>query len=69
MTKEEMIKILQERKMDEVIELIEDAENGDLEELELARSLGLLRDEALNDAVIKYLEEKGVNIIYLDDEE
>lgn len=64
-----MMKILHERKMEAVLELIEDGEKGDLEELELAKSLGLLRDEALNDAVINYLQENGVKIIYLDDEE
>lgn len=63
-----MMEILREREMNEVLELIEDAEKGELEELELVKSLGLLRDEALNSAVIKHLEENGVRIIFIDGE-
>ncbi|MFA9556202.1 hypothetical protein ACERII_02680 [Evansella sp. AB-rgal1] len=69
MSRDEIINQLKERNMEEIIELIEDAENGNLEELELAKALGLLRDETLNDLVIKLLEENGVNIIYLEDDE
>ncbi|ADU30191.1 hypothetical protein [Evansella cellulosilytica] len=69
MKRDELVERLKELHMTEIIELIEDAENGDLEELELARALGLLRDEKLNDEVIKLLEDKGVNIIYLEDDE
>ncbi|MDX6152952.1 MULTISPECIES: hypothetical protein [Marinococcus] len=69
MTKAEVRQQLEERNMEEVLELIEDAENGDLKELELAASLGLLRDETLNDAVLKVLQDEGVTIIYVEDEE
>ncbi|MDZ5782263.1 hypothetical protein [Marinococcus luteus] len=69
MTKAEVRQQLEERNMEEVLELIEDAENGDLKELELAASLGLLRDEKLNDAVLKVLQDEGVTIIYVEDEE
>ena len=69
MTKAEVRQQLEERNMEEVLELIEDAENGDLKELELAASLGLLRDEKLNDAVLKVLQDEGVKIIYVEDEE
>jgi hypothetical protein len=69
MTKEELISILQEKQMTEVIELIEDAESGDLEELELVESLGLLRDEELNREVLQLLESLGVTIIYLKGDE
>ncbi|WP_078596864.1 hypothetical protein [Evansella clarkii] len=68
MKRDELIQELKQNNMDEIVELIEDAENGELEELELARSLGLLRDDRLNNAVISLLEENGVTIIYLDDE-
>ena len=68
MNRDELIQELKQNNMDEILELVEDAENGELKELELARSLGLLRDERLNDAVISLLEENGVTIIYLDDE-
>ncbi|SDW15955.1 hypothetical protein SAMN05421781_0653 [Marinococcus luteus] len=69
MTKAEVRQQLEKRNMEEVLELIEDAENGDLKELELAASLGLLRDETLNDAVLKVLQDEGVTIIYVEDEE
>ena len=69
MNKEEIIQELNDKGMNDILLLIEDAENGELEELELARSLGLLRDEKLNTAVIKLLEKNGVTIIYLDDDE
>ncbi|UTR09679.1 hypothetical protein MM300_17545 [Evansella sp. LMS18] len=68
MNRDELIQELKQNNMDEILELIEDAENGDLNELELARSLGLLRDDRLNEGVISLLEENGVTIIYLDDE-
>lgn len=68
MKRDELIQELKQNNMDEIVELIEDADNGELEELELARSLGLLRDDRLNNAVISLLEENGVTIIYLDDE-
>ncbi|MCD8510686.1 MAG: hypothetical protein LRY73_12985 [Bacillus sp. (in: Bacteria)] len=67
MTREALLKELQTRNMGEIIELIEDAENGELEQLELARALGLLRDEELNEKVINYLKEYNVEIIYLDE--
>lgn len=67
MTREEIVKELEAQQMTEIIELIEDAEAGELEQLELARALGLLRDEDLNNKVISYLKENGVEIIYLDE--
>ncbi|MDQ0255240.1 hypothetical protein J2S74_002622 [Evansella vedderi] len=67
MTRDDIVTELHSRNMDEIIELIEDAENGELEELELAKPLGLLREEQLNDHVIKLLEENGVKIIYVEE--
>lgn len=61
--------VLEKKRMTEIIELIEDAEQGDLEELELARSLGLLMDQELNREVISLLESLGVTIIYLSGDE
>lgn len=61
--------VLEKKKMTEIIELIEDAEQGDLEELELAQSLGLLMDQELNREVISLLESLGVTIIYLSGDE
>ncbi|HAS01657.1 MAG TPA: hypothetical protein DCR67_09405 [Brevibacillus sp.] len=69
MTQQEIVDALKERRMTEILELIEDAKSGNLEELELVESLGLLADETLNKEVIRLLEELGVTIIYLSGEE
>ncbi|MCG7316667.1 hypothetical protein [Brevibacillus laterosporus] len=69
MTQQEIVDTLKERRMTEILELIYDAKSGDLEELELVESLGLLADETLNKEVIGLLEELGVNIIYLSGDE
>jgi hypothetical protein len=69
MTKEEILAILEQKRMTEIIELIEDAEAGDLEELELVESLGLLMDEELNREVLQLLESLGVTITYLKGDE
>ncbi|MCR6110712.1 hypothetical protein HXA35_10250 [Bacillus sp. A301a_S52] len=69
MTRDELTDALEKQGMTEIMELIEDAENGQLEELELAPSLGLLRDDELNKAVLAYLEGQGVTIIYVDEED
>lgn len=74
MTRDEIVRALEEKRMTEVIELVEDAETGELEELELVEHLGLIADETLNHAVLAFLMSKGVKITYLrpedfDDEE
>ncbi|MCR8995631.1 hypothetical protein [Brevibacillus laterosporus] len=69
MTQQEIVDALKERRMTEILELIEDAKSGDLEELELVESLGLLADETLNKEVTRLLEELGVTIIYLSGDE
>ncbi|MGG1442889.1 hypothetical protein ABE354_12715 [Brevibacillus laterosporus] len=69
MTQQEIVDTLKERRMTEILELIYDAKSGDLEELELVESLGLLADETLNKEVIRLLEDIGVNIIYLSGDE
>jgi hypothetical protein len=69
MNKTEIVEILAEKKLTDIIELIEDAEKGHLEELELVESIGLLYDENLNKEVIELLQELGVKIIYVRDEE
>ncbi|WP_088102146.1 hypothetical protein [Halalkalibacter urbisdiaboli] len=69
MTKEQIIQELKQKNMEDMIELIEDAEEGHLEELELVESIGLVYDRELNTALIALLEELGVNMIYLTDEE
>ncbi|WP_289136717.1 hypothetical protein [uncultured Brevibacillus sp.] len=69
MTREELMAVLENKRMTEIIELIEDAENGELEELELVESLGLLMDQELNGEVIQLLESLGVTIIYVSGDE
>lgn len=69
MTKEEILAILEKKRMTEIIELIEDAEAGELEELELVESLGLLMDEELNREVLLLLQSLGVTITYLSGDE
>ncbi|WP_068791669.1 hypothetical protein [Brevibacillus laterosporus] len=69
MTQQEIVDALKERRMTEILELIEDAKSGNLEELELVESLGLLADVTLNKEVIRLLEELGVTIIYLSGDE
>jgi hypothetical protein len=69
MTRDEIMAVLESKRMTEAIELIEDAEAGELEELELVESIGLLADEELNREVIKLLESLGVTIIYLKGDE
>lgn len=69
MKKEEVLHTLKELNLTDIIELIEDAESGDLEELELVESVGLLYDETLNKEVIQLLQDLGVKIIYVTDDE
>jgi ABC-type uncharacterized transport system ATPase component len=65
MTKEEILSVLEQKRMTEVIELIQDAEAGELEELELVENLGLLMDEELNREVLGLLQSLGVTITYV----
>lgn len=65
----EILKKLEEKKLTDIIELIEDAEKGKLEELELVEQIGLLYEKALNKEVIKLLESYNVKIIYVTDDE
>lgn len=69
MNKEEIIQELEKREMEDILELIEDAEKGFLEELEIVPSVGLLYDRELNEAIISLLKEQGVEIIYVTEEE
>lgn len=69
MTKEELKAQLKELGYDEILELIEDAERGGLEELELVKSIGLLRDDTLNDHVLQILENEGVTIIFVSEDD
>lgn len=69
MTKEEVLTALENKGLDEIIEIIEDAASGDLVELELVESIGLVHDDLLNQKVIQLLQQLGVTIIYVTDED
>ncbi|WP_227936253.1 hypothetical protein [Alkalihalobacillus deserti] len=69
MTKGEVISKLESLRMEDMLELIEDAESGHLEELELVESIGLLYDRELNEALLNVLKDLGVSIVYVTDEE
>ncbi|WP_034682088.1 hypothetical protein [Caldalkalibacillus mannanilyticus] len=69
MDKEQIINKLQAQGLNDIIELIEDAEAGYLEELELVESIGLLFDEELNQSVLHLLTELGVKLIYVTDDD
>jgi len=67
--KEQILSLLKERGLNDIIELIEDAEAGYLEELELVQSIGLLFDDELNEKVLQLLTNLGVKIIYVEDDD
>ncbi|GAE34624.1 hypothetical protein [Halalkalibacter akibai] len=69
MTKEEVKTKLEQLQMEDILELVVDAEKGYLEELELVESIGLVYDRELNEALIQVLKELGVKIDYVVDEE
>lgn len=71
MTRDEIVQALEEKKLADIIELIEDAEKGQVEELELVEQIGLVHDPKLNEEVLRLLEELDVTITYVtyDDEE
>lgn len=68
MTREEIVNELKRLEMNDVLEIIEDAETGHLEELELVESIGLVYDPDLNREVINLLKQLNVSIVYLTDE-
>ena len=69
MTKEEILQALKSKGLEDIIELIEDAEKGDLEELELVESIGLVHDARLNDEVLQLLQDLGVELVFVTDDE
>lgn len=68
MKRDEIVNELKRLGMDDVLEIIEDAETGHLEELELVESIGLVYDQNLNREVINLLKQLNVSIVYLTDE-
>jgi len=68
-TKEEILQELTSKGLTDIIELIEDAEKGYLEELELVEQIGLVYGDKLNKEVLALLQELGVELIYVTDDE
>ena len=69
MTRDEIVAVLEQKGLDDIIELIEDAEKNELEELELIESLGLIYEEDLNREVLQLLQSLGVTITYVAEED
>ncbi|AIC94550.1 MULTISPECIES: hypothetical protein [Shouchella] len=54
---------------EDIVEIIDDAAKGHLEEVEIVPSIGLLYDQEENKQLLTWLEEQGVTITEVTDEE
>lgn len=68
-TIEDLVEKLEKEGKEDILELIEDAKNGELEEIELVESIGLLVDLEDNKRLLNWFEQQGVNLIYVTDDE
>ncbi|MBM0064704.1 hypothetical protein [Alkalicoccobacillus gibsonii] len=68
-TEEKLLKEFEEKQMTDLIEMMEDAKSGHLKEVELVESIGLLYDQELNQLLLTWLKEQGVELIYVTDDE
>lgn len=68
-TEEKLLKEFEEKQMTDLIEMMEDAKSGHLKEVELVESIGLLYDQELNQLLLNWLKEQGVELIYVTDDE
>ncbi|MEK4564922.1 hypothetical protein MKX54_09655 [Alkalihalobacillus sp. FSL R5-0424] len=66
---EQLLKEFEEKQMEDLIEMMEDAKSGHLKEVELVESIGLLYDQELNQLLLTWLKEQGVELIYVTDDE
>ncbi|MCM2674390.1 hypothetical protein [Alkalicoccobacillus plakortidis] len=66
---EELLSEFEEKQMKDLIEMMEDAKSGHLKEVELVESIGLLYDQTLNQKLLTWLKEQGVELIYVTDDE
>jgi len=60
---------LEKEGKEDLVEMIDDAASGHLEEVEIVPSIGLLYDQEENKQLLTWLEEKGVTITQITDEE
>ncbi|MFP7284701.1 hypothetical protein MKZ19_11065 [Shouchella clausii] len=68
-TIDDLVEKLEKEGKEDILELIEDAKNGELEEIELVESIGLLVDLEDNKRLLNWFEQQGVNLIYVTDDE
>lgn len=68
-TIDDLVEKLEKEGKEDILELIEDAKNGELEEIELVESIGLLVDLEENKRLLDWFEQQGVNLIYVTDDE
>ncbi|BAD64576.1 MULTISPECIES: hypothetical protein [Shouchella] len=68
-TIDDLVEKLESEGKEDILELIEDAKNGELEEIELVESIGLLVDLEENKRLLNWFEQQGVNLIYVTDDE
>ncbi|KKI84628.1 hypothetical protein CAY60_019395 [Shouchella clausii] len=66
---DDLVEKLESEGKEDILELIEDAKNGELEEIELVESIGLLVDLEENKRLLNWFEQQGVNLIYVTDDE
>ncbi|TSB46970.1 hypothetical protein [Alkalicoccobacillus porphyridii] len=66
---QELLNEFEAKELTDLLEMMEDAKVGDLKEVELVESIGLLYDQELNQKLLKWLEEQGVELVYVTDDE
>ncbi|MDQ0205979.1 hypothetical protein [Alkalicoccobacillus murimartini] len=66
---QELLTEFENKEMKDLIEMMEDAKTGHLKEVELVESIGLLYDQSLNQKLLTWLKEQGVELIYVTDDE
>ena len=65
---QELLTEFENKEMKDLIEMMEDAKTGHLKEVELVESIGLLYDQSLNQKLLTWLKEQGVELIYVTDD-
>ncbi|WP_054712489.1 hypothetical protein [Bacillus sp. JCM 19041] len=66
---DDLVERLREHGLEDILEMVEDAEAGKLEEIELVKSIGLLYDQDDNKRLLEWFEEQGVTLVYVTDDE
>ncbi|WZY01466.1 hypothetical protein NSQ26_05345 [Bacillus sp. FSL W7-1360] len=66
---QDIIEKLRDVNAEELLDLIEDAKTGKVEEVEIVPSIGLLVNLNDNKRLLAWLEAQGVQLIYVTDED